>query len=118
MSDKQKVTLYISPDLHRQLRVRSALDGEAMSAIAERALDFYLAHSEVVDNISDGLNGHSHQVYSCPQCTTSVVVRDGDLVSLASQPTVEDEGLSEAVQGLVSSSPSSHSPDGGELVPC
>ncbi|MGP1373527.1 MAG: hypothetical protein ACTS3T_11920 [Almyronema sp.] len=86
-----------------------------MSAIAERALDFYLAHSEVVDSIPGSLDGHSHQVYSCPQCTTSVVIRDGDLVSLASQPTVEDEGLPGAVQDLVSSS---HLPDSGELVPC
>ncbi|NJL86331.1 MAG: hypothetical protein HC886_10705 [Leptolyngbyaceae cyanobacterium SM1_1_3] len=115
MSDKRKVTLYISPDLHRQLRVQSALDGEAMSAIAERALDFYLAHSEVVDGISGSPDGHSHQVYSCPQCATSVVVRDGDLVSLANQPTIEERELPNAMQELVTSS---NALEDGKLVPC
>jgi hypothetical protein len=43
-----KVTLYLPPDLHRQLKIRSAVEGEAMSSIAKRAIDFYLSHGEVV----------------------------------------------------------------------
>ncbi len=51
MQDKHKVTLYLPPELHRQLKIRSAVDLEPMSAIAERALVFYLKHPEVVDEV-------------------------------------------------------------------
>jgi hypothetical protein len=78
-----KVTLYLPPELHRQLRIRSAVEGEAMSSIAKRAIDFYLAHSELVDEGFEVTHGHSHQVYDCPSCATSVVVREGELVELA-----------------------------------
>ncbi len=54
-----KVTLYLPPELHRQLRICSAVEGEAMSSIAKRAIDFYLAHSDLV------------------------MVRDGELIELA-----------------------------------
>jgi hypothetical protein len=43
-----KVTLYLPHDLHRQLKIRSAVEGEAMSSIAKRAIDFYLANSDAV----------------------------------------------------------------------
>ena len=36
--DKQKVTLYLPPELHHQLKLRAAVDHESMSVIAERAL--------------------------------------------------------------------------------
>ena len=78
-----KVTLYLPPELHRQLRIRAAVEGEAMSSIAKRAIDFYLAHSEIVDEGFEVVHGHSHQVYDCPSCATAVVVREGELVELA-----------------------------------
>lgn len=49
MQNKQKVTLYIPPKLHRQLKIRAAVDTESMSAIVEKAIAFYMEHSEVVE---------------------------------------------------------------------
>jgi len=49
MQAKQKVTLYLSPELHRRLKIRAAIDAEPMSELAERAIVFYLAHPELVD---------------------------------------------------------------------
>lgn len=49
MQNKQKVTLYIPPKLHRQLKIRAAVDTESMSAIVEKAIVFYMEHSEVVE---------------------------------------------------------------------
>ena len=117
MQDKQKVTLYLPPDLHRKLKIRSAVDGEAMSAIAERAIVFYLTHSDVVDGV-ERFYGHTHQVYSCPKCSTSLSMRDGDLAPLSGeQPSVEasEELQVGAVQELV---PSACRSEKGKLVPC
>ncbi len=85
MQDKQKSTLYLPPELHQKLKIRAAVETEPMSAIAERAIHFYLSHPEVIEQV-EGEQGHVHQVYICPECSSSVVVRDGDLVSLRSQP--------------------------------
>ncbi|MDY6941240.1 MAG: hypothetical protein SWY16_26735 [Cyanobacteriota bacterium] len=82
MQDKQKVTLYLSPELHRQLKIRSAVDSEPMSAIAQRAIVFYLKHPEMVDSLEEKY-GKTHQVYNCPECANPVVFRDGEMVSLA-----------------------------------
>jgi len=48
MQAKQKVTLYLSPELHRRLKIRAAIDAEPMSELAERAIVFYLAHPELM----------------------------------------------------------------------
>lgn len=87
MQAKQKVTLYLSPELHRRLKIRAAIDSEPMSELAERALIFYLTHPEVVDRVETSI-GRTHRVYACPECATSVVLRDGALVSLSGQPGV------------------------------
>lgn len=85
MQAKQKVTLYLSPELHRKLKIRSAVDSEPMSELAERALVFYLANSELVEEAS---YGGTHRVYSCPNCESSLVLRDGELVTLGKQAGV------------------------------
>ncbi|MBD2257130.1 hypothetical protein [Pseudanabaena sp. FACHB-2040] len=110
-----KVTLYLPPDLHRQLKIRSAVDGEAMSAIAQRAIDFYLTHSEVVEGLESAY-GQVHRVHSCPSCSTSVVMREGELVQLAkvaASDTTDD--LSVDVQEIVTDT---RQPEEGELVVC
>ncbi|MEH1839407.1 MAG: hypothetical protein V7L20_11690 [Nostoc sp.] len=84
---KQKVTLYLSPELHKKLKIRSAVDSEPMSELAERALVFYLSNSELVDEIEDSY-GRTHKVYSCPTCDSSLVLRDGELIALGNQPGV------------------------------
>ena len=98
MQDKQKVTLYLPPEMHRKMKIRAAVDAEAMSAVAERAIEFYLAHPEIVDD-AETTFGKTHQVYSCPECSASVVARDGELVSLRQQPGVLLDDEVPAVSG-------------------
>ncbi|MBD2778946.1 hypothetical protein [Iningainema tapete] len=81
MQTKQKVTLYLSPELHRRLKIRSAIDSEPMSELAERALVFYLANSELVEE-TEASYGRTHRVYSCPNCESSLLLRDGELVAM------------------------------------
>lgn len=91
MEDKQKVTLYLPPQLHRQLKIRSAVDADSMSNIVERAVEFYLNHSDVVDGVE--LHGSTHQVYNCPECEHPVVIRDGSMVALGQQSGLLAEDL-------------------------
>jgi plasmid stability protein len=90
MQDKQKVTLYLPPELHRQLKIRAALDSENMSALAQKALVFYLQHPEVVEEV-EAARGQAHRVYNCPECASPVALRDGEMVSLGNQPSILEE---------------------------
>ncbi|MBF2088684.1 MAG: hypothetical protein IGR80_03625 [Synechococcales cyanobacterium K44_A2020_017] len=116
MQDKHKVTLYLPPELHRQLKITAAVSSEPMSAIAERALEFYLAHPDVVEAV-EALHGQVHQIYACPDCSTSLVLRDGELAPLGQQPSILDDELS---VGSIDPSRSSNRSQPGEeeLVPC
>lgn len=117
MQDKHKVTLYLPPELHRQLKIRSAVELEPMSTIAERALVFYLTHSEVVDEV-EASHGQSYRVYSCPNCASSLVVEKGEMVVMREQPSVlldDEESPVARVQGSCSDSDQFGE---GELVPC
>jgi hypothetical protein len=87
MQAKQKVTLYLSPELHRQLKIRAAVDSEPMSELAERAIVFYLANPELVEE-AEVSYGRTHRVYTCPSCDTSVVMRDGELMHQSGQSVV------------------------------
>ncbi|MEL6555335.1 MAG: hypothetical protein AAFQ63_18015 [Cyanobacteria bacterium J06621_11] len=78
MPDKQKVTLYLSDALHRQFKIRSAVDGETMSSMAQRAIEFYLENSETVESVGEAY-GQTHQVHSCPKCSASVTLKDSKL---------------------------------------
>lgn len=116
MQDKHKVTLYLPPELHRQLKIRSAVELEPMSAIAERAIVFYLTHSDVVDEVEMS-HGHAHRVYSCPECTSQLVLKEGEIRSIGEQPGIlVDE---DAPVGRVQAGHSnSDQRDEGELVTC
>jgi len=81
MQDKQKVTLYLSSDLHRQLKIRAAIDQDPMSDLAEKAISFYLSFPDVVES---GGVGHIHQIYNCPECTQSLAFKSGELVTICS----------------------------------
>ncbi|MCM0594115.1 MAG: hypothetical protein HEQ35_04510 [Gloeotrichia echinulata IR180] len=112
---KQKVTLYLSPELHKRLKIRSAIDSEPMSDLAERALVFYLTNSELVDEIEASAYGRTHRVYSCPSCESSLVLRDGELVTLGHQPGVigqEHLSINELEED------ETHPKGEEELVPC
>ncbi|MEC4893767.1 MAG: hypothetical protein SAL07_11155 [Oscillatoria sp. PMC 1051.18] len=116
MPDKQKVTLYLPPGLHRQLKIRSAVDTESMSAIVERAIVFYLKYPEMVDEV-EADRGKTHQVYACPECNSALVNKDGQMVSLKNQPGVLAEELPvEKVREQVKGSTDSEGEE--ELVPC
>jgi len=132
MQDKQKVTLYLPDDLHHQLKIRSAVDREPMSALAQKALDFYLTHSEVVESFRE--YGQTHRVYSCPSCAAALTVGSDGLSAVKAHAAVQsdsdiEEGVSQrlsergsdsVVPDVVPLSVSSDdaSPDKGELVPC
>lgn len=82
-TNKSKVTLYLSPDTHRQLKIRSAVDGTPMYTLAEKAITFYLENSDIVERQG---YGHTHQLHTCPQCAEKLVFRNGELVAIASSP--------------------------------
>lgn len=84
MTVKQKVTLYIPDHLHRQFKIRSAVDGETMSAMAQRAIEFYLAHADVVEGVSE-VHGQTHRLHSCPSCSAAVAMRGGELSLVGEQ---------------------------------
>lgn len=112
MQDKQKVTLYLPPELHRRLKIQAAVDSEAMSALAERALSFYLMYPEVVEQLEEA-HGQTHRIYNCPSCTTPVVLRNGEMAALGHpSATILDDELSAGKVPVGSSS--------GEkvVVPC
>jgi hypothetical protein len=114
MQDKQKVTLYLSQELHRNLKIRAAIEGEPMSSLAERALLFYLEHPEAIAEM-DASIGQNHRLYHCPDCATPVVIRDDELVSVASVSSfLEDEITDE----LKISPPVDRSAGEGNLVTC
>ena len=98
MEDKQKVTLYLPPQLHRQLKIRSAVDADSMSNIVERAVEFYLNHSDVVDGVES--HGSTHQVYNCPECEHPVVIRGGAMVALGQQSGLTPEDLFSSEKAL------------------
>lgn len=116
--DKQKVTLYFSPELHQQLKIRAAVDGESMSLIAERAIAFFLQYADVIEAM-EAIQGKVHRILECPECAASLVFRESELAVIDSQPTfLGDEDLaSEAVRHpTVESGPDSQ--PAHSLVPC
>jgi hypothetical protein len=115
MQEKQKVTLYLSPDLHRRLKVKAAMELESMSDLAERALDFYLAHADVVEEMT--VYGQTHRVYDCPACASTLVIRSGDLVSVGSPSGLLGRQDPLSVE-KVKVSTSSDSQGEEQLVPC
>ncbi|GAB4215677.1 MAG: hypothetical protein OHK0012_16340 [Synechococcales cyanobacterium] len=95
------MTFYLPPELHHHLKIQAAVEAEAMSTLAERALRFYLDHNDVVI----GTLGASHQVHQCPACAHPFTVRHGQVQSLpqASSVLIEGEDLAtwEAEKALV-----------------
>ncbi|MDJ0567609.1 MAG: hypothetical protein QNJ53_01040 [Pleurocapsa sp. MO_192.B19] len=94
MQSKQKVTLYIPPELHRKLKIKAAVDVESMSALVEKAIAFYMQYPEKVEEIEASVQGKTHQVHFCPECDSAVVIRGGEMVSLNSQAGIIAEEIS------------------------
>jgi hypothetical protein len=116
MQDKHKVTLYLPSELHRQLKIKAAVDFEPMSAIAERAIVFYLTHSDVVDEVELS-QGQTNKIYDCPHCSIPLIVKDGEMAVVGERYSVlleENVPASELSEVQVSSDQR----DEGELVIC
>jgi hypothetical protein len=118
MQDKQKVTLYLPPELHRQLKIRAALDSETMTDIAQRAIVFYLSHSELVDGYEESGHGQTHRVYTCPDCASPSVLKDDTMISLRSKSSAVIEERVPVSKVQVGASATAESQGEGELVPC
>lgn len=115
MQSKQKVTLYIPPDLHRKLKIRAAIDAESMSTLVEKAISFYIQHPEQVEGIEASTQGKTHQVHICPECDAAMVIKEGEMVSLRNQPGIVSDEIPLSIRGDVDTSEESH---GESLVPC
>lgn len=116
MQDKQKVTLYISPGLHRQLKIRAAIDSDSMSAMVEKAVAFYMKYPEKVEEVEAASHGQTHQVHICPECEAAMVMREGEMVSLKQQPGIIEEEFPLEVNETVSTARDSEGEQ--ELVTC
>ncbi|MCF2972081.1 hypothetical protein L1047_12830 [Synechococcus sp. Nb3U1] len=110
---KQKVTLYLSPDLHRDLKIRAAVEREPMSAVAEKALSFYLLYPEVIE----GVQGSAYRVHQCPECSHPFVIRDGEVTSLH-KPSAAEAILEEVEPEYWGAASSSEEQRQDALVPC
>ena len=86
MQSKQKVTLYIPPELHRKIKIRAAIDADSMSALVERAISFYLQYPEEIEQIESSVQGHVHQVHICPECEAAMVMKNGEMVLTFDSP--------------------------------
>jgi plasmid stability protein len=115
MQDKQKVTLYLPPGIHRQLKIRSAIDDESMSEIVQKAISFYLKYPEKVEEVEAAAYGKTYQVHVCPECESALVMREGQMVSLKHQPSILTEEFPLTVQETV---PAQAEISQEELVPC
>lgn len=100
MEEKQKVTLYLTSDLYRQLKITAAVELETMSTIAARALEIYIQHPQLIEEAANARLG-KHQVYNCPECAHSTVIRDGEMVALGSQAGILDDELVVPKQDLL-----------------
>lgn len=117
MQDKHKVTLYLPPELHRQLKIRSAVELEPMSILAERAIVFYLEHSDVVDEVEE-THGQVHRIYECPSCSTSLILQEGELVHLQRDGAILSSDDSSVPSGTAESSSKLGQQGEEELVHC
>ena len=93
MQSKQKITLYIPPELHRRLKIKAAVDVESMSALVEKAIAFYMQFPEQVDEIQSSVHGETHQIHFCPDCKSPMVMRDGEMVSLTSNSSIIEDDI-------------------------
>jgi hypothetical protein len=115
MQSKQKVTLYIPPELHKKLKIKAAVDVESMSALVEKAIAFYMQFPEKVDEIKSSVHGKTHQVHICPECDAPMVMKDGEMLSLGSQNSIIEDDISLEVS---SQTESPQKPNEEELVSC
>ncbi len=115
MQSKQKVTLYIPPELHKKLKIKAAIDTESMSALVERAIAFYMRYPDKIEEIEAFSQGKTHQLHFCPECEEPMVMRRGKMMSLNNQDVVSaNDDIALKVTGKAESQGESNE----ELVSC
>ncbi len=112
MKDKRKVTLYLPPEIHYQLKVKAAIDEESMSDVVQRVISLYLKYPERVEEIEEERHGRTYQVHSCPECSASLTMKDGQLKAVESTEILGEEEFDLEVARA------SKVREEGELVPC
>ena len=117
MQEKQKVTLYLPPGLHRQVKIKAAIEEESMSAMVQKAISFYLKYPERVEE-QEPSNVKTHQIYICPECEAALVRREGEMVSLKSHNRQVSEDFPEEVEVAQKVEIETKSPGVEELVAC
>ena len=117
MQQKQKVTLYLPPGLHRQLKIKAAIEEESMSAMVQRAIGFYLKYPEKVEE-QEPSHGRTHQIHICPECEAAMVMREGEMVSLKSHKSLVSEDFPIEVEVTEKVETQTNSQGEEELVPC
>lgn len=115
MQSKQKITLYIPPELHRKLKIKAAVDVESMSALVEKAISFYMQFPDKVDEAKSSANGRTHQIHLCPECDTPLVMREGELAPVVSQEEVIKDDIHIGISSKVGDEVR---PNEEELVSC
>jgi len=116
MQEKQKVTLYLPSGIHKQLKIRAAIDEDSMSSLVERAIAFYLKYPEKIEEAESAAYGKTHQVHVCPECDAAIVMREGQMVSLKDQPSVATDDFPLDVRESVSTQSGLHREE--ELILC
>ncbi|MEM9768382.1 MAG: hypothetical protein AAF892_10950 [Cyanobacteria bacterium P01_D01_bin.71] len=85
-----------------------------MSSLAEKALQFYLSHSDVMEEYLS--HGSTYRTYSCPSCSDTVVVRKDELLRAKDVASSSgDDGIKVNVSDMISDS---SRPEEGQLVRC
>lgn len=85
-----------------------------MSSLAEKAIEFYLSHSDVVE--AHSTHGQVHRIYDCPACAESLVVREGRLALV--EEVVATQSDDELSMGVKEPTTEEDSPEEGRLVVC
>ena len=115
MKDKRKVTLYLPSETHHQLKVKAALDEESMSDIVQRVISLYLKYPSRMEEIEEERHGRTYQVHTCPECSTSLTIKEGQIRSVENPTFIEEEDyeleVSRATKALAAENI-------GKLVPC
>ncbi|MGB3291640.1 MAG: hypothetical protein WBB01_01470 [Phormidesmis sp.] len=87
-----------------------------MSSMAERAIEFYLGHAEVVEGLGE-VQGQTHRIHACPKCEAPVAVREDGLALIHRHAEQQVEVLT-GLERISELGSDSKQPDEGELITC
>ncbi len=94
MKNKQKFIIYVPSEIHKLPKISAFTEEESTPFIVEKSVDTYLKHSSEIKELENLNYRKSHQVYFCPECETTVVINDKQILSLKNQSDVIKENVS------------------------